>query len=139
MYQRESLGLEEAKIAIEAMLKEASKEPNRPVGMAVVDSQGHLICFARMDGGLLFNQEMAIKKAYTAVQVGIDTSVFGKALPTMKMAIADFGCAELTTVPGGVCVRKTDSGIVLGGIGASGRLAQEDEQLARVGLSVLKL
>jgi glc operon protein GlcG len=139
MYQRESLGLEEAKIAIEAMLKEASKEPNRPVGIAVVDSQGQLIYFARMDGGLPINQEMAIKKAYTAVQVGIDTSIFGKALPTMKMAIADFCSGQLTTVPGGVCVRKTDSGIVLGGIGASGLMAQEDEQLARVGLSALKL
>jgi len=75
MYQRESLGLEEARIAIEAMLREASKEPNRPVAMAIVDSQGQLISFARMDGGLPINQEMAIKKASTAAQIGVDTAV----------------------------------------------------------------
>lgn len=139
MHQRESLGLEEAKIAMEAMLKEASKEPNRPVGIAVVDSQGHLIYYVRMDGGLPLNQAMATRKAYTAVQVGVDTGVFGKALPSMNMAIADFGCVELTTVPGGVCVRRGDTGAVLGGIGVSGRMAQEDEQIARAGLNALKL
>ena len=139
MYQRESIGLEEARTAIEAMLEEASKEPNRPVAMAVVDSQGQLICFARMDGGLPINQEMAIKKASTAAQIGVDTGVFGQALPAMNMAITDFGCTPLTTVQGGLCARKTDAGTVVGGIGISGRMAQEDEQIARAGLIALKL
>lgn len=139
MYSRESLGLEEAKIAVEAMLKEASGEPNRPVAMAVVDSQAQLIYFARMDGGFLLHQEMAVKKASTAVQIGIDTTAFGEYLKAIKVNIADFGCAGITVIQGGVVIVKQDTGVVLGGIGVSGRRAHEDEALARVGLNALKL
>ncbi|MBL7119409.1 MAG: heme-binding protein [Dehalococcoidia bacterium] len=136
MYKVESLGVEEAKTAIEAMLQEAL-EPGQPVSMAVVDNRGDLICYARMDGANRFNQLMAIRKAVTSVQIGIDTSMFKQALPALNMNIGDFGSSEITIVEGGVCVRKPDTGAVLGGVGVSGRMANEDEALARVGANAV--
>ena len=137
MYKVESLGVEEAKTAVEAMLQEALKQPGQPVSMAVVDNRGDLICYARMDGANRFNQLMAIRKAATSVQIGIDTSMFKQALPALNMNIGDFGSSEVTIVEGGVCVRKPGTGAVLGGIGVSGRMASEDEALARVGANAL--
>lgn len=138
MYKVESLGLQEAKAVIEAIIEEAMKEPKQPVAMAVVDNRGALICYARMDGANAFNQLMATRKATTAVLIGIDTAIFREALPSLNMNLNDFGGADITTVPGGVSVSKAGGGI-LGGIGVSGRLAQEDDRLARAGLKALNL
>lgn len=138
MHQRESLGLNEAKTAIEAMLQEALKEPKRPVAMAVADNHGELIYFVRMDGAVPLNQEMATRKAYTAAQIGSDTLAFREGLKGANMNFTDFGSTNLTIIQGGVCVRKPDTGVVLGGIGVSGRMAREDETVARAGLNAIK-
>jgi uncharacterized protein GlcG (DUF336 family) len=137
MYQRESLGIEEAKAAIEAILGEALKKPAQPVAIAVVDDQGELICYARMNGANRFSETMCLRKARTAALIGIDTSVFGQALPSLKINITDFGGCDVTIVPGGVSVSKPGGGPVVGAIGVTGRMAEEDEMLARVGLEVL--
>jgi uncharacterized protein GlcG (DUF336 family) len=139
MYKVESLGLEEAKVAVEAILEEALREPGPPVAIAVVDNRGELICYARMNGATPFNRLMAIRKAFTAAQMGIDTLVLREGLKAVKMNFADFGSTDITLVQGGVCVNKPDSRAVLGGIGVSGRLEQQDEELARAGLKALKL
>ncbi len=134
----ESLSLQEAKATVEAVLQEAATQPGQPVAIAVVDSRGDLISYARMDGANQFNQLMATRKAATAVQIGIDTSLLGQSLPALNMSITDFGSTELTVVPGGICIRAPGTHSVIGGIGVSGRLAQEDEALARKGLDALK-
>ncbi len=133
MIEMKSLNLEEAKTAVEAMLQAATEQPGQPVGMAVVDSRGELISFARMDGANSFNQKIAIRKAYTAAVVGVDTGLFGQFLPSLNMNITDFGEIDISIVPGGVCVRTADGATILGGIGVSGRVAQEDEALCKVG------
>ena len=138
MYKTESLGMKEAKAALEAMLEEAAKEPDQPVAMAVVDNRGEPICSARMDGANSFNRIMATRKAVTAVMIGVDTSLFGQMMPSLNMSMTDFGSIDITVVPGGMCVRKPDTGAIVGGVGVSGRMAQEDERLSRLGLETLK-
>ena len=138
MYKTESLGMKEAKAALEAMLEEAAKEPDQPVAMAVVDNRGEPICSARMDGANSFNRTMATRKAATAVMIGVDTSLFGQMMPSLNMSMTDFGSIDITAVPGGICVRKPDTGAIVGGVGVSGRMAQEDERLSRLGLETLK-
>lgn len=137
MIEMKSLSLEEAQTAIEAMLKAANEQPGQPVGMAVVDSRGELISYARMDGANSFNQKMAIRKAYTAAVVGVDTGLFGQFLPSLNMNITDFGMIDISIVPGGVCIRTTDGATILGGVGVSGRVAQEDEALCKVGAAAV--
>ena len=48
-YQKATLSLEEARRAMDRMLEEANKEPNRPLAIAIVDDQGELVSYARMD------------------------------------------------------------------------------------------
>lgn len=148
MYQREALGLAEARAAVEAALAEASKEPNRPMVIAVVDDRGDLVYFARMDGALPMFTHMAMNKAYTAARVQRDTASFGDWLKERGRDLAVWTDDKLTTVRGGFSIIKpgegylpvgTKQGKLLGGIGASGRSGEEDEQIALVGLNAIKL
>ena len=70
MYEENVLGLEDAHKAINTMLAEARKQPERPVAIAVVDSHGGLVAFARMDKCRPTPVKMAFKKAYSAAMLG---------------------------------------------------------------------
>jgi glc operon protein GlcG len=148
MYQREALGLTEARAAVEAALAEASKEPNRPMAVAVVDDRGDLVYFARMDGALPMFAHMAINKAYTASRMQRDTASFGDWMKERGRELAVWTDDKFTTVRGGFAIIKpgegylpvgTKQGKLLGGIGASGRSGEEDEQIALTGLNAIEL
>jgi len=148
MYQREALGLAEARAAVEAALAEASKEPNRPMAIAVVDDRGDLVHFARMDGALPMFTQMAINKAYTSARIQRDTASLGDWLKERGRELAVWTDDKFTTARGGLSIIKpgegylpvaTKQGKLLGGIGASGRSGEEDEQIALVGLNAIKL
>ena len=74
MFQKKCLGLAEARAAVEAVLDEASKLPDAPIAVAVVDDYGRLVYFARMDGCPPVVVELAINKAYTAAVALLDTA-----------------------------------------------------------------
>ena len=138
MFQKENLGMEEAKAAIDAMLQEALNQPEQPVAIAIVDSTGRLLHYVSMDGANQYNQSMAIKKAITAIQTRVDTQSFGAGLKMINLDLVELGSAELTTVPGGVVVTGSKGEGVLGGIGVAGYLLpQMDEHLARIGLEAI--
>ena len=48
-YQKTVLSLDDAQKAMDRMLQEARKNPQRPVAIAIVDDAGELVSFARMD------------------------------------------------------------------------------------------
>jgi uncharacterized protein GlcG (DUF336 family) len=148
MYQRETLGLAEARAAVEAAIAEASKEPDRPMVVAVVDDRGDLVYFARMDGALPMFTHMAINKAYTAARMQRDTESFGNWLKQRGRELAQWTDAKLTPIRGGFPIIKPGKGYLpvgekqgklLGGIGASGRSGDEDGAIASVGLNAIKL
>jgi len=137
MYSREVLGLADAERAVRAMIEEASKEPDRPMSVAVVDAWGNLISFARMDGATLLTAHLAMNKAYTAAIFGRDTSTFNKQLKEFDRDIAWHGDPRYTAIHGGVCV-KLGNGIVVGAIGSSGRKEEEDEAVSLAGLKAIE-
>jgi uncharacterized protein GlcG (DUF336 family) len=144
MYQREVLGLDEARAAVDAIIAEASKEPDRPIAVAVVDDRGDPICSARMDKGLPLFSHMAMNKAYTAARMARDTLTSDKRLRQSNIELTAWGDNRITTIQGGVCIMKPPgqewpTGTMLGGIGVSGREREEDEQLAFVGLKAMNL
>jgi len=148
MYQREVLGLSEARAAVEAALSEAYKQPDRAMSIAVVDDRGDLVCCARMDGAYPLYMHMAINKAYTAARMLKDTAAFAKRERELGRELTTWGDSKFTFVKGGQCIIRpgegyipgsTSKGTVLGGIGASGRSAEEDETIALAGLKAIKL
>jgi len=142
MYKKEILGLEEAQTAVRACIEEASKDPSRPVAVAVTDDAGNLICFERMDGNGISNAKlttrMSINKAYTSIMMNRPTRDFSERMKQLNVELATWGDPAMTTVQGGL-VFKNEAGQVIGAIGVSGLLADEDEKLAYVGLNAVKL
>ena len=136
MYMKEVLSLEQVRRSMNAMLEAALKEPDRPIAIAILDDNTNLLNYARMDGCRLNPQGVAIRKAYTAVMFGQNSSDFAQRLKNENRQVTDFGNPSLVAVKGGVVVISSN-GDILGGIGVSGLTAEEDEEIALIGLNAL--
>ena len=142
MIEKKSLSLEEARKIAETALQAAIETvpPGRPVCIAVVDPNGDLIYFVRMDGTVAGQLIMSMNKAYTSARLTRDT------LDLQKMVekgedLSWFGDSRYTPVPGGVLIKAKD-GSALGAIGISGRPVMApmgDEELARIGAGTVQV
>tara|TARA_B100000029_G_C17514395_1_gene937510 strand:+ start:669 stop:1088 length:420 start_codon:yes stop_codon:yes gene_type:complete len=139
MYDLPMLGISDSLKAMQAMLEEALKEPDRPVSIAIVDNHGLTIQFARMDQCRLLPQQLAYKKAYTAAVMRSDTLAVAERFKNMGRSISEMGDSNLVGVQGGIAIQRTSDGALLGAIGVSGLAAEEDESLARLGLNAMQL
>ncbi len=106
-------------------MEKAQKDFQRPICVSVCDKSGFLVAFARMEGSPLRSIEIAHRKAYTAVRMGVNTDAFLERLKNDNIPASYFGDG-LTALPGGN-VLKDKSGKMVGGIGVSGLAASEDK------------
>lgn len=133
-----ALKLQQVQSAIAAMLAKAQETPNAPVAMAIVDATGNLEAYAKMDNLRLFSRRHALRKAYTAAVMGLNTGDHAARLHGQGRSISELGDPNLTHGQGGLVILK--DGVILGGIGVGGYPSgQSDEDLARVGLDALNL
>ena len=116
-------------------MRDSRDYPERPIVVAVVDPEGDLIAFARMDGAGYLSRSMAQRKAYTAVKVGSDSGAFGERMSSVVPSVHDLDDPKLVGFKGGVCILH--EGGIVGAVGVSGRSAEEDEDLARAAISTL--
>lgn len=143
MYERTTISLDEARKAVEAMIKEASKDPGRPMAVAVVDDRGDLVCFEKMDGASKLFGDMAIRKAYSAVQARNNTGELQERFKAVGASVSWFG-PDYTLMWGGQVIVEPGEFVpfrskIYGAIGASGRnAAAEDAALARLGIKAIQ-
>lgn len=143
MPAKAALPFDQVQAAMQAMIKKAMETPDQPIAMAIVDATGELVAYAAMDNLRLFGRRHAIRKAYTATVVGMDTGTHADRLhagiqSTAGRSISDLGDPKLTHGQGGLVIRK--DGVIIGGIGVGGYTnAQFDEDMAQVGLNAMKL
>ncbi len=130
------LMLEDAKRMLEAARNHA-KSLGGICSFAVVDAEGNLICFERMDGGRVGNIEIAFRKAWTAAAFRRDTSEYhertqpGKPGFGLHFMNPDRACF----IRGGVVIRV--DGEAVGGMGCSGLPAEKDEECVKAGIAAL--
>jgi glc operon protein GlcG len=136
-YQKSVLSLDDAQRAMDRMLQEARKNPQRPVAIAIVDDMGELVSFARMDKCAPQPPIIARKKAYTSARTRSDTAAYAERLKSQGRSVAEFGDPNLLALQGGVVIINPADQSVLGGIGVSGLAAEEDEAIARLGLQAI--
>ncbi|MBM3942471.1 MAG: heme-binding protein [SAR202 cluster bacterium] len=139
MYNKPMLSLEQTQKAMQAMIEKCTKEPNRPVAIAIVDDQGALLSYARMDGCRANPQTFAIRKAYTAAMSGSDSGAYAERLKSQGRSVSDMGNPGLVAAQGAVVILHPETKAVMGAIGVSGLTSQEDEDLARLGMNALGL
>ena len=101
-----------------------------PMAVAIVDSEGGLQMFTRMDGALPVSTELAVSKAYTAASLRMPTDEVGKlAQPGQALyGIQHTHQGRIVLFGGGLplCL----DGEVVGAIGVSGGTVEQDVQVA---------
>ena len=111
MAERPTISFAQAQAAMAAMIEKATRTPELPVSMAIVDAAGNLLAFATMDNLRLFTPRHAVRKAYTAAITGLNSAVHAEWLKTRELTVGDFGGDPmLTPSGGGVVVRPSHLG-----------------------------
>ncbi len=128
----ESLTLDQAHAIVAAAVKKA-EELGVKMNIAVVDAGANLKAFVRMDGAWLGSIDISMRKARTARYFDMNTGELGKlSQPGGSLFAIEHSNGGLITFPGGVPLRNRQ-GEVVGGIGVSGSLVENDQAVAEAG------
>ena len=129
MRQTKTIDYAEARRIVDAVVAEASKS-SRSAVVAVADTHGELIAFARMDGAPVSSITIAANKAWTAARERKTTQEIGDRVrhPEKGFDIAYFGDPRFVGWGGGVPVWR--DGEVVGSIAVSGLPQEDDIRLA---------
>jgi len=129
-----AVSLEEAQKIAAAAIEEAKKVSVAPDAIAIVDPEGVLIYFARMDNTQIGSVRVAIGKARSAALFRRPTKVFADLLA--KGNTLPLGLRGAVPLEGGLPLIA--NGKIVGAIGASGGTGAQDGQVAAAGAAVLK-
>ena len=104
-----------------------------PVIIVVVDSSAQLVLLERLDHAQFGSVGIAIAKAETAVRFKRPTKAFEDALSEGGINLRLLGLPQITPIDGGVPLLR--EGKIVGAIGVSGMLPEQDAQVASAGAS----
>jgi glc operon protein GlcG len=129
-----SIGLERAKQAMAAAEAEAKKR-NWKMNIAVVDTNGELVHFSRMEGAQIGSVNISIGKARTAARFRRESRAFYNAFETGHGYVSTLD-PTLVASPGGFPL--VEGGKLIGAIGCSGGTGDQDAAICKVGAEVVK-
>jgi uncharacterized protein GlcG (DUF336 family) len=133
--------LAQASQIIDEALTYARSEGLAPMTVAVLDARGCVVVLKMEDGSGLLRPDIASGKAWSALGMGFGTRNLAeraKIQPSFFGALASLAGGRVLPVPGGVLIRSPE-GAVLGAVGASGDVADNDEACAVVGIKAVGL
>jgi uncharacterized protein GlcG (DUF336 family) len=126
LVSRHHLSLDLA-LTLLARVREEAEARDLSLAVAVVDDGGHVLASQRMDGAALGAMPLAVGKAFTAVSWATPSGEFAR---STQPGGDDWGWnttdPRIVVYPGGVPLLV--EGELLGGVGASGGTAAEDEE-----------
>jgi glc operon protein GlcG len=136
MKTTQTIDYSEAKRIIDLIVERALQMQKAAV-IAVADSHGELLAFARMDGAPISSIRIAANKAWTAARERKPTQEIGDRVrhPEKGHDIAYFGDPKFVGWGGGVPVWK--DGQVAGAVAVSGLSSSEDIVLATLGIELV--
>ena len=133
--------LAQAKDIIKHALAEQEKQGFKPLAVVVLGAGGSIKASESQDGTSLVRPKVAHGKAYGAYAVGLGSRALferAKVEPFFIQAMNSLCDGALVPVPGGVLIRSTD-GELLGAVGVTGDISDNDEQCAVVGIEAVGL
>jgi glc operon protein GlcG len=126
------ISLEKAQAAIQAALAEANKR-GWQLNVAVVDSGGNLVTFARMDGAQLASIAISEHKARAAAKYRRPTKAFEEGV--MKGVSILLTLDDVIASRGGIPL--VEDGKIIGAIGCSGATGSQDEVICTAGAATI--
>ncbi|GLU51491.1 heme-binding protein [Dyadobacter frigoris] len=131
-----SMDLATAKSLTEATVT-AAKAANANVAISIVDANGDLVYFERMDGAISMAVTSSQGKARAAILFGIPTKTAAEAAAAgtalnAKITPSGAGSSAIAVQQGGLPIMK--DGKIIGGIGVGGSSPGNDEAFAQKAL-----
>jgi uncharacterized protein GlcG (DUF336 family) len=130
----QSIGLDHAKQVVAAAEAEAKKR-NWKMNIAVVDTNGELVQFERMEGAQIASGSISIGKARTAARFRRESRAFYNAFEAGHGYVATLD-PTLVASPGGFPL--VESGKLIGAVGCSGGTGDQDAAICKVGAEIVK-
>lgn len=118
---------------IAGCLEHAASEKYPPMSIGVIDASGALVAFKRQDGASPATAEAALLKARTSARVHAPTAALASVAAGDATYRDAFIVLQFTTLTGGIPIADPD-GRVIGAIGVSGGLAEQDARCAEKAL-----
>ena len=113
----------------------------KPLSVAVLDAGGHLIAFQRQDGSSTLRPQIAVGKAGGALALGVSSRKIAEMAAERPSFVASLGTiAPHGVIPaaGGLLIAGA-GGIVIGAVGVTGDLSDNDELCALAGIEAAGL
>jgi len=130
----QSIGLERAKQVMAAAEAEAKKR-NWKMNIAVVDTNGELVHFSRMEGAQIASGSISIGKARTAARFRRESRLRYFAFYTGHGYVATLD-PTLVASPGGFPL--VEGGKLIGAVGCSGGTGDQDAAVCKMGAEIVK-
>ena len=130
----QSIGLERAKQVVAAAEAEAKKR-NWKMNIAVVDTNGEIVMFERMEGAQIASGPISIGKARTAARFRRESRVFYNVFEGGHGYISTLD-PGLVASPGGFPL--VEGGKLIGAVGCSGGTGDQDAAICKVGAEIVK-
>ena len=130
------LTLKDTHAIIEAAYHEGQSRGLAPLTVVVLDSGGHIKAISRADGASFMRPQIALAKAWGAIGMGVSSGTLwemGQSRPMFMNALINIADQKLMPVAGGVLVRDQE-GSMIGSVGISGDLSDQDEYCAIAGI-----
>jgi uncharacterized protein GlcG (DUF336 family) len=131
-----TITLEQANAIVAGALGRAAELKLKPLSVAVLDAGGHLVAFQRQDGSSLMRFQIANGKASGALALGVSSrkvAEMASERPSFIAALNSIASAGVVPAPGGLLVTDT-AGTVIGAVGISGDVSDNDEACALAGV-----
>src|SRR5665213_459779 len=132
--------LAEASTIVDKALEHGRGQKFKALTVAVLDSGGHLVAFKREDNSSILRFEIASGKAWGCLGMGFGGREFARrvaAAPHFIAALTAAARGRVVPVPGGVLIRR--DGKIVGAVGISGDISENDEACAVAGIKAAGL
>jgi uncharacterized protein GlcG (DUF336 family) len=136
-----ALTLDQACTIIDAALRRGRELNLAPLTVVVLDPGGHMVALKREDGSGILRVEIATGKAWGGLGLGVGSRELFERSSKMAGFFGAMGAVSqgrLVPVPGGVLVRDP-AGAIIGAVGISGDVSDQDEVCAIAGVEAAGL
>jgi uncharacterized protein GlcG (DUF336 family) len=135
------IDLARARTIVDRAIAHARSTDFPPVTVAVLDAARRLVAFAGEDGSSLLRERIARGKAHGALNMGVGSrslAARAAAHPAFINSVVTLADGDLAPAAGGVLVRDDDNNVI-GAVGVSGSLPDDDEACAIHGIAAAGL
>jgi len=133
-----TLTLNQANAIIAAAFEKARSQDMKPLGISVLDAGGHIVAFQREDGASFLRLGISEAKAWTALALQMPSRGYAEMAaqrPQFAGSLDGISDGKMAASAGGLLIEK--DGQVIGAVGVSGDLPDNDEIAAAAGLAAL--